>query len=464
MNSILIRLTPMLLILVSALHLNGQTTLDCTVQDDKIARGCFSGRDCIPALTNPKLLQADEAAYLNDSDLVLGVYKNGIARAYPHPILWWHEIVNDTLAGEKFLISLCPLTSTGLLFDATLDGQEHDFGVSGLLYNNNLIMYDRVSGETLFPQICFIGKRGPLAGEQLKLLPIVESTWAAWKALHPNTTVLSDDTGVSRNYSRYPYGDYRVNNDFLLFPLTRDDRRLPRKDIVLGVILNDIERAYPFKAMGEYAVFNDEIGGTKIGIVYSKEAQIAVPFFRTINGQDTQFTFHEAIEKNSLVLFRDTQTGSIWDMSGKAVSGAMAGTGVRLEQVPAYNSMWFAWGAFWDKPEIADVASLLTSVQDESPANIPEAFVLQQNYPNPFNPTTEIQYSLSQPGNVTLKIYDVRGNEVATLINNEAQQPGTNTITWHGTDNFGTGVSSGVYFYRLSSGRLSISRKMLLVR
>jgi len=83
-------------------RLSGQVTVSCNLQENFIILGCFGGLDCIPALTNPAILKASEASYLLDSDLVLGVYQNGVARAYPHPILWWHEIVNDTLGGEMF--------------------------------------------------------------------------------------------------------------------------------------------------------------------------------------------------------------------------------------------------------------------------------------------------------------------------------------------------------------------------
>ena len=253
-------------------------------------RGCFGGRDCIPALTNPKLLTVTEAtSYLKDEDLVLGAYQNGIARAYPHRILWWHEIVNDTLGGEMFTVSFCPLTSTGLFFDATVNEKEHTFGVSCLLYNNNLIMYDRVFKETLFPQMCYVGRDGKLNDMQLNFIPIIETTWGAWKELYPNTTVLSDDTGYQRNYSHYPYGDYRTNHDRLLFPLTKEDSRLKRKEIIFGIILNNIQRAYALKDMGKRAVLNDEIGGTKIVVVFSEEPQLAVALSRKLNGQILNF-------------------------------------------------------------------------------------------------------------------------------------------------------------------------------
>ncbi|MFQ5770719.1 MAG: DUF3179 domain-containing (seleno)protein [bacterium] len=446
-------------------QLNAQVTLNCNIQEGFIVRGCFGGRDCIPALTNPALLTASEAtSYLGESDLVLGVFQNGVARAYPHRILWWHEIVNDTLGGEMLTISFCPLTSTGLLFDATLNGEEHTFGVSGLLYNDNLIMYDRLSGETLFPQLCFIGRDGNLNGQQLELLPIIETTWSAWKALYPNTTVLSDDTGFDRNYSHYPYGDYRTNNDNLLFPLTKEDHRLERKDIIFGIILNNIERAYPFKDMGEMAVLNDDIGGPKVLILFIEEAKLAISYYREVEGQVLNFELQKILP-SGLITIRDKETGTIWNTKGEAMSGPLALNGTKLVHIPAYNAMWFAWGAFWENPEIADIASLITSVEGEREDElVPQDFALYQNFPNPFNPTTNITYDLDKNSLVTLKIYDVLGQVVRTLVDNENQSTGRKSVLWDGRDDAGELVASGIYVYRIRAGEFSQSRKMIMLQ
>ena len=454
-------------------RLSGQVTVSCDLQENFIILGCFGGLDCIPALTNPAILKASEASYLLDSDLVLGVYQNGVARAYPHPILWWHEIVNDTLGGEMFTVSFCPLTSTGLLFDATFNDEEHTFGVTGLLYNNNLIMYDRLSGNTFFPQMCYLGNvRNQnedefdfvLTGDHLELMPIIETTWGVWKALYPNTTVLSDNTGFSRDYSRYPYGTYRSNNGLLLFPITKEDLRLNRKDIIFGLTLNNIERAYPFKLMGERAVLNDDVGGAKVVVLYSKEAKFAVAFYREVDRQVLNFELQDVLG-SALITFRDNETGTIWNMKGEAISGPLAVNRTSLEQVPAYNAMWFAWGAFWEQPEIADIESLITSVDRPDDDLVPPRdFSLLQNFPNPFNPSTKITFELTEPGVVTLKIYDLLGREVRTLLNNEKQSSGRKSVAWDGTNDLGERVASGVYLYQLQSGMFKQTRKMILMR
>ncbi len=189
------------------------------------------GRDGIPALTDPVF--ADAAAvgdllYLSDGDLVMGVVINGEAKAYPHNIGWWHEIVNDRVGGHPIVVSFCPLTSTGMVFDGRgQDGSRITTGVSGLLFNNNLIMHDRRDNETLYPQMISKGIVGRRAGEELKLLPVMETTWGYWKRLYPNTRVISGHTGVYpiNQYTAYPYNaidgtNYQFVDDFILFPLT----------------------------------------------------------------------------------------------------------------------------------------------------------------------------------------------------------------------------------------------------
>ena len=141
-------------------------------------------RDGIPAMTNPQVVAPQEAHYLSDSDLVLGVVINGEARAYPHNLGWKHEIVNDQLGGQYICVTFCPLTSTGLVFDGTApDSSQIELGVSGMLINSNLVMYDRRDEETLYPQMIYAGISGKHRGQSLTLLPVVETTWGLWRGL-----------------------------------------------------------------------------------------------------------------------------------------------------------------------------------------------------------------------------------------------------------------------------------------
>lgn len=163
------------------------------------------GKDGIPAIDDPAFQAAAEAdAWLDDGDRVVGLYHDGEARAYPQSILVWHEIVNDTVAGENIAVTYCPLTGTALGY---LRG-ETTLGVSGRLVNSNLIMFDRAS-DSLWPQILSAGIGGPHEGQGLEEVRVVWTTWGRWRERHPDTRVLTTDTGYLRNYNRDPYGGYK---------------------------------------------------------------------------------------------------------------------------------------------------------------------------------------------------------------------------------------------------------------
>lgn len=140
---------------------------------------------------------APDAEYLSGSDFVLDVVVDGQARAYPHNILWWHEIYNDRVGETVFSVTFCPLTGSGLVFDRQLQGEPVEFGVSGQLYNSNLVMYDR-HNDSHWSQMLGVGVSGPNIGDQLELLPVVETTWDRWQQLYPDTKVVSDQTGHAR--------------------------------------------------------------------------------------------------------------------------------------------------------------------------------------------------------------------------------------------------------------------------
>ena len=320
---------------------------------DRIVSGGV-GKDGIPALTKPDFVKASRVEYLAEDDLVLGVVVNGEAKAYPENIGWWHEIVNDEIGGRHVSVTFCPLTGTGLVFEAN-DGGPFELGVSGLLFNNNLVMYDRRDDETLYPQVYFTGVSGTRTGESLNLLPVVETTWSTWKRLHPETEVIAVGTYTQSQYARYPYGDYRTNDNFLifgLFPVMLDNANLMAtahggKDGLLGVRLNGQPMAYLFDAMGNQAVINDRVGGEDIVVVWDQASHLAIPYASQVNGSTLNFEIEHDGFPFSL---RDVETGSLWDINGVAIDGQM--TGARLTQIPAHNSFWFAWVTFWQQTDV----------------------------------------------------------------------------------------------------------------
>ena len=314
------------------------------------------GRDAIPAITDPAMARLDEVGYLADSDIVLGVVVDGDARAYPHNIGWWHEIVNDVVGGVPVSVTFCPLTGTGLVFDGRDAGGRVTLGVSGLLYNTNLVMYNRRDGESLYPQIYGAGVDGPDNGQALRLLPVVETTWAAWKRLYPDTRVLIDAPYPSSQYTVYPYQQYRTDHDWLLFPVRPQPGSNPNpfasalgaKERVLGVRVDGSSMAFPFAVMGPQRVVNEVVGGLEIVVAYDGAARLAIPFSRRLGDRVLHFDLVE--DGRFPFSLRDRETQSLWDIRGLAVAGELAGQ--RLTQLPAHNAMWFAWVTFWPRTDV----------------------------------------------------------------------------------------------------------------
>lgn len=231
-------------------------------------------KDGIPAILKPKFVDAEKTSFLKDEDRVLGLIVNGEAKAYPIKILNWHEIVNDIVGGKPVLITYCPLCGTGMAFDPVVDGKRHTFGVSGLLYKSDVLMYDHQT-ESLWSQIMQEAVVGKLLGVRLTLVPMIHTTWEAWKKEHPKTLVLSTDTGFKREYRQDPYESYAKSSQ-LMFPVGNVDERIPPKDFVLGIEHNGISKAYPFSELERSPnSFSDSIGSEKVTIKYDSSSRTA---------------------------------------------------------------------------------------------------------------------------------------------------------------------------------------------
>jgi hypothetical protein len=220
---------------------NGFVLEPASIDADEILPG-GPPRDGIPALDRPPHVEAERSPWGLD-ETVLGVVVGGQARAYPIAILVWHELVNDVLAGGPILVSYCPLCGTGIVFDRRVGGETRSFGVSGLLYRSDLLLYDRES-ESLWSQISFQAVTGPSRGMRLAQVRSRMLPWGQWRKLHPDTTVLTTDTGHHRRYGASPYGDYATSGR-VLFPMAADRRYHPKTPTLGLRIPGGAARAYP---------------------------------------------------------------------------------------------------------------------------------------------------------------------------------------------------------------------------
>ena len=212
---------------------------DIDVEIDSVFQGC-SQRDCIPSIDRPEFLKTSDVDYLERDDIVLSLTHDNITRAYPTRILDQHEIVNDTFGETPVAISYCPLCGSGLAFIRVLDGEEFQLGVTGLLYNNDLIMYDRKT-ESLWQQITGKAIAGPRRGSVLQSLAVTMSLWEEWKAANPEAEVLALPS-KQQQYSKKIYGDYD-SSDRLLFPVADLDARLHMKKVIHGVEIGELSVA-----------------------------------------------------------------------------------------------------------------------------------------------------------------------------------------------------------------------------
>lgn len=255
-------------------------------------------KDGIPSIERPKFVAARAANFIRPTDRVIGITINGESRAYPINILNWHEIVNDQIQGVPVSVTYCPLCGTGLVYEAKVRGRVLKFGVSGLLYNSDVLLFDRQT-QTLWSQILSKGVNGPMRGQKLKMVPSSQTSWSSWLKRNPNTKVLSTDTGFSRDYRRSPYGDYDQNKQ-TYFPVSATSRAYHPKERVLGITINGKHKAYPFIELGK----------------------VGAPSLRdNFQGQNLTINFDMAN--------RDGQV--------------LNANGTPLELV---NSFWFAWYAF----------------------------------------------------------------------------------------------------------------------
>jgi len=229
-------------------------------------------KDGIPALSDPELIDAEAASYLTPDDRVIGVNMDGISRAYPIAILNWHEIVNDTINDQRYAVTYCPLCGTGVAFYSDVAGNRTDFGVSGLLYNSDVLLYDRKT-ESLWSQIMGEAVAGVLVGTKLKAFPVSHTTWRDWVKQHPDTQVLSTSTGYSRDYGRNPYRGYEQSRQLYFGVNQRAPDTYHPKEQVIGLEIDGVYKAYPFAELekNNQSQFKDSINGVSITIDWDSE-------------------------------------------------------------------------------------------------------------------------------------------------------------------------------------------------
>jgi hypothetical protein len=313
-------------------------------------------KDGIPAVDEPSYWSVDEAdEVLAPREPVIVVDLEKHVRVYPLRILMWHEIVNDTLGEEPIAVTYCPLCNTGVVFSRSFKGDVLDFGTTGRLRRSNLIMYDRQT-ESWWQQATGNALAGVHAGKSLEMVPSLMFSWRDAKEKYPETTVLSTDTGYSRPYGNNPYQRYdNPGNEPFLYkgpnlPSVPETYSPVERAVVVKI--GGEQHIIPYSELRENPVRNITSDGEGIVVLWSggtasaldtgkisegKDVGSANAFKSRVVGRDLTFTF----ENGKL---RDEQTGSVWNGSGTAVSGPLAGT--RLKPAISVQHFWFSAHAF----------------------------------------------------------------------------------------------------------------------
>ncbi|MEL7530823.1 MAG: DUF3179 domain-containing protein [Bacteroidota bacterium] len=308
------------------------------------------GKDGIPSIDEPIFTDAANAPTdLQDNSLVVGVKIGNEAKAYPHFILDWHEIVNDGIGDTKYALNYCPLTGTAMAWSRIINNFETTFGVSGLLYQTNIIPYDRQSNSN-WSQLQMRAVQGPLVERKAEVYAVVETDWKTWREMYPNTQVMTTETGFNRSYGVYPYGNYRTDNSTLLFPVDPLDQRVPAKERVHSIRVGDQLKSFRQSLFSDNTtVINDLFNNEEIVIAGNANSNLFVSFGRKL--EDGTILELNAVQ-NGLPIIMTDQEANEWDVFGVAVSGPREG-----EQLPIYPSLmayWFSMGAFYPDHQVVD--------------------------------------------------------------------------------------------------------------
>jgi hypothetical protein len=310
-------------------------------------------RDGIPPVDEPRpTSQADADEWLSEREPVLVVEIGDAVRAYPLQILVWHEIVNDTLGGRPIAVTYCPLCNSSLVLDRRVGARTFTFGTTGNLRNSDLVMWDRQT-ESWWQQLTGEAVVGKLTGTRLQVLPSQTLSWADFKGRYPNGDVLSRDTGVERDYGSNPYESYDDPRSAPFLYDRETDSALPAKERVAAVFAGRDVAVVPFSRLADRPAVNTEVGGVPAVVLFKKGVVSALDAPSIVDSRDvgTAAGFDRRLGDRTLEFepagsgrFRDRQTGSAWDITGRAVSGRLEGN--RLRPLRHDQQFWFALAAF----------------------------------------------------------------------------------------------------------------------
>lgn len=290
-------------------------------------------QDGIPPLRSPKMIEASAADYLEDDHIIFGIEVNGDVRAYPKRILAWHEMFVDEVGGIPVAGVYCTLCGTVILYRTEFNGVNHEIGTSGFLYRSNKLMYDKAT-QSLWNTLQGKPVIGPLVnkGIEFEHLSVVTTTWGEWKSRHPDTKVLSLNTGYRRDYGEgVAYKEY-FGSDKLMFNTPYDDNRLKNKDEVLALRFLEFPKeqlGISVEFLKENPLYKDKIGKQEFIVLTDQTGAN-----RVYDVSGVEFVSYD--QKSKLV----DSNGSTWQLQE---SQLVSDNGRVLNRLPYHRAFWFGW-------------------------------------------------------------------------------------------------------------------------
>lgn len=292
-------------------------------------------RDGIPPLKDPKMLLAPEATYLADTDVVFGVSVGDDARAYPKRILAWHEMFKDTVGGESLCGVYCTLCGSMIAYKTVFEGTHHELGTSGFLYRSNKLMYDQET-KSLWSTLKGEPVVGPLVGKgiQLEMHHVVTTTWDEWRRRHPNTKVLSTDTGFMRDYREGEAYKKYFADDQLMFHVPDRDQRLKNKHEILAIRFGESSTeslAISSRFLDRNPIYHDSVNGVRFVVLTDESGANRV--YESTAGQFVTWDGEAQLLD---------EEGGAWQVEEESILGP---NNQRLLRLPAHRAFWFGWHA-----------------------------------------------------------------------------------------------------------------------
>ena len=295
----------------------------------------------IPSLYRPEYIRVIDAALsFSKDDPVFVVRLPDGDRIYPQRIMVWHQVVNEVIDDHAYAITYCPISGCLTAFDAGMDGINLIFDIEGRLFEGNSVLIDRNSGS-LWVQMLGMAFDGPLRGRGMPLLPVFWTDWQSASRAFPDAKVLAQPLDSKRAYGRDPYGSYfrrdtYYQNDILIYPVSRMDRRFHRKTPMLGLEYNDFRIGIDIPYVKKNGAVNFFVGDKALLAVHDTNMGIVRIFERQIWAQPSLFI----MEAGRL---KDLGSRSYWNAGGKCVEGALQGAS--MKELFGIYAMWFAWFA-----------------------------------------------------------------------------------------------------------------------